>query len=99
LYLLIPFIYPAVPSFPLPLVLPGTMEATQGVTGLVLTGRWFHWKLELHPLILATVLGRSGLPFPSPGNLPNPGIEPTSAWQADSLPLSHLGMSDNGLCQ
>ena len=28
----------------------------------------------------------SGLPFPSPGDLPNPGIEPTSpALQADSL--------------
>ena len=27
------------------------------------------------------------LPFPSPGNLPNPGIEPVSpAWQVDSLP-------------
>ena len=34
----------------------------------------------------------SGLSFPSPGHLPNPGIEPASpAWQADSLPLSHLG--------
>ena len=32
----------------------------------------------------------SGLPFSSPGDLPNPGIEPASpAWQADSLPLSH----------
>ena len=32
----------------------------------------------------------SGLPFPSPGDLPDPGIEPTSpALQADSLPLSH----------
>ena len=35
----------------------------------------------------------SGLPFPSPGDLPNPGIEPMSpvvpALQADSLPLSH----------
>ena len=35
------------------------------------------------------------LPFPSPGNLPNPGIElmsPASpAWQVDSLLLSHLG--------
>ena len=32
----------------------------------------------------------SGLPFPSPGDLPNPGIKPTSlAWQADSLPPSH----------
>ena len=33
----------------------------------------------------------SGLPFPSPEDLPYPGIEPTSpAWQADSSPLSHL---------
>ena len=32
----------------------------------------------------------SGLPFPSPGHLPNLGTESTSpAWQADSLPLSH----------
>ena len=29
----------------------------------------------------------SGLPFPPPGDLPDPGIEPRSpAWQADSLP-------------
>ena len=34
----------------------------------------------------------SGLPFPSPGALPDPGIEPvSSAWQVDSLPLCHLG--------
>ena len=34
----------------------------------------------------------SGLPFPSPGDLPNSGMEPKSpAWQADSLPVSHLG--------
>ena len=34
----------------------------------------------------------SGLPFPSPGDLPDPEIEPTSlAWQADSLPLNHEG--------
>ena len=34
----------------------------------------------------------SGLPFPSPGDLSDPGIEPMSpALQADSLPLSHLG--------
>ena len=34
----------------------------------------------------------SGLPFPSPGNLPNPGIElECPASQADSLPLSHRG--------
>ena len=34
----------------------------------------------------------SGLPFPSPGYLSDPGIKPTSpAWQVDSLPFSHLG--------
>ena len=36
------------------------------------------------------------LPFPSPGNLPSPGIQPavehvSSVWQADSSPLSHQG--------
>ena len=34
----------------------------------------------------------SGLPFPPPGNLPNPGIEPMSlALQADSLPSEPPG--------
>ena len=34
----------------------------------------------------------SGLPFPSPGTLPNPGIEPGSpALQADSLPTELRG--------
>ena len=34
----------------------------------------------------------SGLPFPSPGHLPHPGIEPTSpAFQADSLLVIHQG--------
>ena len=37
----------------------------------------------------------SGLPFPPPGDLPNPGLKPLSpespALQADSLPLSHWG--------
>ena len=32
---------------------------------------------------------QSGYPFPSPGDIPNPGIEPRSpALQADSLPTS-----------
>ena len=32
----------------------------------------------------------SGLPFPSPADLPDPGIEPRSpALQADSLPTEH----------
>jgi len=37
----------------------------------------------------------SGLPFPPPGDLPNPGIHPMSpvapALAGDSLPLSYLG--------
>ena len=36
----------------------------------------------------------SGLPFPSLGDLPDPGIEPESpALQAESLLLNHLGIS------
>ena len=38
---------------------------------------------------------QGGLPFPSPEDLPNPGIKPASleapALQTDSLPLSHQG--------
>ena len=33
----------------------------------------------------------SELPFPPPGDIPDPGMEPISpALQADSLPLSHF---------
>ena len=40
----------------------------------------------------------SGLPFPSPGDLPDPGIEPGSpALQADSLSSEQLGPTLNGL--
>ena len=45
----------------------------------------------------------SGLPFPSPGHLPNPGIKPRSTTlQADTLPLCkvaikcHFSSSQNG---
>ena len=35
---------------------------------------------------------QNGLPFPSPGDLPNPGIEPGSpALQADALPSEPPG--------
>ena len=34
---------------------------------------------------------RSGLPFPSPGDLSNPGIEAGSVLQVDSLPTELLG--------
>ena len=40
---------------------------------------------SLHGILQARVLG--GLPFPSPGDLPDPGIKPGSpALQADTLP-------------
>ena len=42
----------------------------------------------------------SGLPFPTPGDLPNPGIETASVgllhWQADSLPLAPPGKPEEG---
>ena len=41
----------------------------------------------------------SGLPFHSPGDLPNPGIEPRSpTLQADSLPSEPPGKPDAGKC-
>ena len=39
---------------------------------------------------------QSGKPFPSPGDLPNPGIKPRSpALQADSLPAESQGKPKN----
>ena len=39
----------------------------------------------------------SGLPFPSPGDLPNPGIEPgPPALLADTLPSEPAGKVDEG---
>ena len=37
----------------------------------------------------------SGLPFPSPGDLPNPWVEPAfPALQVNSLPLSHMWVKE-----
>ena len=42
----------------------------------------------------------SGQPFPSPGDLPNPGIEPRSlALQADSLPSEPPGKLSHSSCE
>ena len=44
----------------------------------------------------------SGLPFPPPGDLPNPGIKPESpmspALQEDSLPAESLGSPQYAIC-
>ena len=40
----------------------------------------------------------SGEPFPSPGDLPDPGVKPRSpAWQADSLPSELPGKSTKNI--
>ena len=45
---------------------------------------------SVHGIFQARIVER--LPFPSPGDLSNPGTTPTSpAWKADSLPLSRIG--------
>ena len=46
----------------------------------------------VHGILQSTIL--SGFPFPSPGDLPDPGIDSLLRLlyqQADSLPLCHLG--------
>ena len=57
---------------------------------------------EAHQVLLSMGFSRqeywNRLPFPPPGCLPDPGMEPTSpvapALQADSLSLSHWGSPD-----
>ena len=67
---------------------------------------WFFVTLQTgaHQVLLAIGFSRqeywSGLPFPFPGDLPEPGIEPSSLASPtlagrDSLPLSHLGSPHN----
>ena len=46
----------------------------------------------VHGILQARI--RSGQPFPSPGDLPNPGIEHRApSLQADSLPAKEVGNS------
>ena len=53
------------------------------------------WSAALQALLAMGILQTGildGLPFPSPGDLPDPGIEPASlALQADALSLSLQG--------
>ena len=50
----------------------------------------------VHGILQATILEWE--PFPSPENLPNPGIESTSpSWQVDSLPAEPPGEPRNGI--
>ena len=49
---------------------------------------------RVHGILQARI--QEWVPFPSPGDLPNPGIEPRSlALQADSLPAEPQGKPKN----
>ena len=56
---------------------------------------WTIARQALLPMEFSRQENRNGQPFPSPGDLPDPGIKPTSpvspAMQADSLPTEPLG--------
>ena len=59
----------------------------------------FHFSLH-SPFILSRTEYWSGLSFPSPGDLPNPGIKPRSPiLQSDSLPADPPGKALVGLKQ
>ena len=67
----------------------------RGVSCLVVSDSAIPWTVA-HQAPLSMGFPRqeywSGLPFPSPGDLPNPGIKPLSpALPMGSLPLSHQG--------
>ena len=53
---------------------------------------WYCNRCYMSLSLSHSVVRKSGLPFLSPGNPPDPGIKPMSpAWQMDSLPLRHQG--------
>ena len=67
----------------------------ENVKYLVILGSWVCLVTQSCPSLCNPMDSRqeywSGLPFPPPGDLPNPRIKPTSLcllhWQVDSLPL------------
>ena len=58
----------------------------KGTHFAVIFARYFCYDCHVF-MSLASGIHILGLPFPSPGDLPNPGVEPRfTALQADSLP-------------
>ena len=54
----------------------------------------------VYGILQARILEWVAFPFPSPEDLPNPGIEPRSpALQADSLPAEPQGKPIGSMCQ
>ena len=79
----------------MPRYVPGKSSHRTLALCCLITKSWTPWTVARQaPLSIG--LSRqecwSGLPFPPPGDLPNPGIRPRSpALQAGSLPQSRLG--------
>ena len=74
------------------------MKRSESVSRSVVSNSFATPWTVAHQAPLSVELSRqeywSGLPVPSSGELPNPGIEPASpTCQADSLLLSHLGIT------
>ena len=71
--------------------LPPSPQSAQGIN----TPSEYASHVNVHGILQARIL-EWGWSFSSSGDLPNPGTEPRSpVWQADSLPLSHLGSPMN----
>ena len=65
--------------------------------GIIIKDKRIFLLKELTVKELRKQILSSGLPFPSPGDRPDPGIKPWSpALQAESLPLSPQGSPDRG---
>ena len=70
----------------------GRVKKVEGISHSVVSDSVIPWTVA-RQAPLSTGFSRqedwSGLPFPPPGDLPNPGVKPGSpALQADSLPFT-----------
>ena len=67
------------------------INAKETIAKINKTKSWFFEKVNKIDKPLARLI-KSGLPFPSPGDLPDTGIKPgSSAWQTDALPSEPPG--------
>ena len=92
----------SVNSLPYSSILPSAVEVDPSfdvmcMSSVMSNSLWPHGVAQQAPLSMGFSRQEpwSELPFSSPGDLPDPGMEPKSAvspdWQADFLPLSHMG--------
>ena len=94
-----PFIIPVMKGWKIQFLRLSCGKLVALVAKSCLTRLWLHglirllWVLVAHQALLSVEFSRqecwSGLTFPSPGDLPNPGIEPTSSALADTFLKPH----------